>query len=505
MEHERFVYVLDQEGNPLMPTKRYGWVRRALKSGRAQAVRRKPFTIRLCYEPETHEVQSVVLGVDPGRTNIGLAAVREDGTCLYNAQCRTRNKDIPKLMRERKAHRSASRRGERKCRQRRAKKFRTMFEAEKRMRHIKGYGEDGTMVLNGIINTEARFLNRKRPQGWLTPTATQLLRTHLNLIGKAVKLLPVSRVVLEVNKFAFMELDRPELKHWQIDFQKGPLCQTGGVKDAVRIQQEGQCLLCKKPIDHFHHIVPRSKGGSDTVTNIAGLCAKHHALVHTDAKAAERLNAKRAGLNKKYGALSVLNQIIPQLADALAGQYPDKLSVTYGAVTKAFRDRHRVEKDHDRDAYCIACSVMPEGIAVSLPDPGDYYEIRQFRDHDRAVIKRQTERTYYLDGKKVAANRRKRTEQKEDSLHEWFVKTVKAVGKLEAKRLQSKLAVKKSARAYNRPDRHLPGTVFFVNGRRYVMQGQKNNGFYVYTTNGLSEMFRAKDVVWSGHSGLVYL
>lgn len=33
----RYVYVLDVDGNPLMPTRRYGWVRRMLKSGKANA------------------------------------------------------------------------------------------------------------------------------------------------------------------------------------------------------------------------------------------------------------------------------------------------------------------------------------------------------------------------------------------------------------------------------------------------------------------------------------
>ena len=41
------VYVQDQDGKPLMPTRRYGAVRRWLKSGRAKVVRREPFTIQL--------------------------------------------------------------------------------------------------------------------------------------------------------------------------------------------------------------------------------------------------------------------------------------------------------------------------------------------------------------------------------------------------------------------------------------------------------------------------
>ena len=80
-----YVYVLDQRGNPLMPTRRYGWVRRALKSGKAKAVCTLPFTIQLTYDPDTTEVQSITLGIDPGRTNIGMATADGTGRCLYSS------------------------------------------------------------------------------------------------------------------------------------------------------------------------------------------------------------------------------------------------------------------------------------------------------------------------------------------------------------------------------------------------------------------------------------
>ena len=66
-----YVYVLDPSGNPLMPTTRYGKVRRMLKSGQAVAARTKPFTIRLAYDPATSVMQDITAGNDPGRTNIG--------------------------------------------------------------------------------------------------------------------------------------------------------------------------------------------------------------------------------------------------------------------------------------------------------------------------------------------------------------------------------------------------------------------------------------------------
>ena len=179
-----YIYVLDTKGNPLMPTKRFGKVRRMLKCGKAVAVTTVPFTIQLTYEPETKEKQDIILGIDPGRTNIGLACVKDDGRCLYASECETRNKKIPKLMLKRKQHRQASRRGERLKRKRLAKRLgTTMKHLMERM--LPGY--EKPVKVKDIINTEARFNNRKRHEGWLTPTATQLLRTHLNLIKRYVK------------------------------------------------------------------------------------------------------------------------------------------------------------------------------------------------------------------------------------------------------------------------------------------------------------------------------
>ena len=204
----KYVYVLDQEGKPLMPTCRYGKVRRMLQSGQAKAISTIPFTIQLTYKPKTHVLQQVVVGCDPGRTNIGLAAVREDGTCLYRAHCTTRNKEIVKLMSERLEHRRASRRGERLARKRLAKKLGTT--AKKLLNRILP-GCSEPLAVKDIINTEARFNNRVRPQGWLTPSATQLLRTHLNLLEKIQKILPVTDVVTELNRFAFIHFSAENL------------------------------------------------------------------------------------------------------------------------------------------------------------------------------------------------------------------------------------------------------------------------------------------------------
>ena len=88
------VYVLSVGGEPLMPTTRCGHVRILLKEKKARVVERNPFTIQLAYETEG-VTQHLYLGIDPGRTNIGAAVVREDGECMFTAQLTTRNKYAP--------------------------------------------------------------------------------------------------------------------------------------------------------------------------------------------------------------------------------------------------------------------------------------------------------------------------------------------------------------------------------------------------------------------------
>lgn len=94
------VYVLKQNGQPFMPTSRFGKVRRLLKEKKAKVVRREPFTIKLLYEPETDVVQDCYCGVDTGSKHIGVAVVSNDKV-LYQSQTELRD-DISRKMERRR-------------------------------------------------------------------------------------------------------------------------------------------------------------------------------------------------------------------------------------------------------------------------------------------------------------------------------------------------------------------------------------------------------------------
>ena len=100
------VYVLNANGRPLMPTERYGKVRRMLESGKAKVVKRCPFTIQLNYETE-YNVQPVALGIDAGSKTIGVSATTEKKV-LYEAEVTLRN-DIVELLATRREYRRTRR------------------------------------------------------------------------------------------------------------------------------------------------------------------------------------------------------------------------------------------------------------------------------------------------------------------------------------------------------------------------------------------------------------
>jgi 5-methylcytosine-specific restriction endonuclease McrA len=504
---EKYIYVLGIDGTPQMPTKRHRRVKRLLDTGLARIVEHKPFTIQLKYENDA-TVQPVVLGIDPGRTNIGLAAVTGSGELLMSAVVKTRNKEIRKLMDERRAHRRASRMGERKARQRLAKRYNTMVKSGMVMRHLPQYGEDGTITCKYIRNTEARFCNRKRPDGWLTPTVRHLVQTHVNAVKRMAKYLPVSDVALEVNKFAFMLMDNPETSG--IDFQNGVLKGYSDVNEAVYAMQDGKCLLCGKGIEQYHHIVPKYKGGSNSLKNIAGLCNCCHEKIHTDEAVQIKLLKLKDGMLKKYHALSALNQAVPYIYRELYGLMDGHVAVVGGYETKHMRASLGFEKSednqmHEADACCIAYAAY--GIEpAEKPVFTDTYTIKQFRGHNRAIINNQRERTYKLDGKVVAKNRKPRFEQTGvPTLSQWFDKQAELSGIETAEKLRSRLTVTKSTRYYNTDGRVLPGTEYMYRGVRYVLGGQQNNGHYFYPYEDRNARMRASECLVLRRGGLVFI
>ena len=490
------IIVQNADGSPLMPTHHYGRVKRMLKAGKARIVSVKPFAIRLTYQIVNPGLDTVILGIDPGRTNIGLSLIDSKGRNLGSYLVETDNRDIPHHMSNKKKHRQASRRGERKRRQRRAVAHDETLAATEIYRMLPGYKRP--VRCKGIKNTEARFNNRKRSEGWLTPTAGHLLNTHLRIVEIMSRYYPIANVAIEINRFDFAKMENPGIRNWE--YQKGRLFGFKDRNEAVFHDQNGKCLLCgRRPIEHYHHIVPRGHG-SESMDNIAGLCKQCHDLVHKDIHAQEQLKAKKHGMLKKYHALSVINQIMPSLLKALSARYPTYTTTGWQTQQmRAFYGYPKKEPDdgtHYIDAWLIAVDAM--GITpTEIPPLKKVVQIRQFRRHDRARIHYQHERAYYLGKVKVCTNRHKRTGQtKTISLAEYRVLHPHEV---------SKLTVKKSTRGYNNMKRVMPGALVRWHGKTLTVSGMHNTRYCFVETNICKEAPASECTIIRHNNGWAFI
>mgnify|MGYP002424403174 CR=1 FL=1 len=431
MKQKTFVYILNKKGKPLMPTTRCRHVRKLLKEKKAVPVCNNPFTIRLKYEtPDI--VQSLYLGIDTGRENIGIAVSDENGNCVYLAELETHNKSIKKKMTERREFRSERRRHKRISKQRKAiKNGTTIQNGEDAILRSKKGCKSKTVIYHGmekgithkvIQGAEAQFNNRKRKENWLTPSGRQLIQMHMNAIKSVQKILPISHVIIERVSFDFQKLENQNIHIWQ--YGKGPLY---GFKDYIDSEQNGICLLCgKNHIEYYHHIVSKSNGGSDNINNIAGLCYNCHYGndgVHKNPEASKQLQTLKEGLKQKY-KISLLNSVIPVLIEEVSefcinNNY--KFSVTDGYSTSLTRKQISLLKTHCIDAYCISmvnrliqCKMLPSVI----------YEQKRFKKKSGNIIHKRNSREYYVkEGDKfvlVAKNRHKATEQSFLSLEEYL-------------------------------------------------------------------------------------
>ena len=333
------VYVLNNNGQPLMPTKRHGKVRRLLKSGQAKVVNSCPFTIRLLYRTG-NEIQPVTLGVDSGSKHIGLSATT-DTEELYAGDVELRNDIVDKL---------STRREFRRARRNRKARYR-----------------------------KARFSNRiaSKREGWLAPSIRQKIESHLSTVERVHKILPISKIVVEVASFDVQKIKNPSISGK--DYQEGEQIDFWNVREYVLFRDGHQCQCCKgKSKDvvlNVHHIESRKTGGN-APNNLITLCETCHKGYH-EGKIKLPKTIKRGMSFRDAAFMGIMRWTLYRRLKEL---YPGKVSMTYGYITKNIRIRHGLEKTHAVDARCI--SGHPEAEPL-----GYRYFQKKMRCHNRQLHK----------------------------------------------------------------------------------------------------------------------
>src|SRR5438034_6551997 len=228
------VYVVNQNGHPLMPCKP-SKARKLLRDGRAKVTRRSPFTVQLLWDCEEH-VQEVITGIDKGSRMTGLASVGK-GEILLSSEIHHRL-DVKEKMDGRRTHR-------------------------RNRRNRKWY-------------RPARFRNRasSKRSGRLPPS----IKTNVEEVIRVIQQLPlpISSIVIEDVQVDIARLNNPALKGSQY---QDPTRLDENLRIACLMRDGYSCQQCGKHDVRLeaHHIIFREHGGKDTLANVLTLCeACHH-------------------------------------------------------------------------------------------------------------------------------------------------------------------------------------------------------------------------------------
>jgi|LSQX01.1.fsa_nt_gb N6-L-threonylcarbamoyladenine synthase len=327
------VYVVNQRKEPLMPTTPCK-ARKLLKQGKAKVVKREPFTIQLLYATGETK-QNITLGVDAGSKIIGLSATT-DKQELFSAEVELRN-DIVKLL--------ATRRELRRSRRNRKTRYR-----------------------------KHRFNNRKKEEGWLAPSIEHKIQTHLNVISKIHRILPISKIIVEVASFDIQKIKNPDIEGEQ--YQQGEQLGFWNVREYVLWRDGYKCQGkkgCKNKILNVHHIESRKTGGN-APNNLITLCEGCHKEYHAGKL---KLNIKRGQSFRDAAFMGIMRWTF---YNRLKELYPN-VKMTYGYITKNTRIQNNLPKEHRIDALCITGNPQVKRL--------DYwYYIKKVRNQNRQLHKR---------------------------------------------------------------------------------------------------------------------
>ena len=309
------VLVLDMLKHPLMPCSEKR-ARQLLERGRAVVHQMGPFTIRVKGRvPAGSVFQPLWVKFDPGRTTTGVAIVLEGpqgpkviffGEIVHKAGIKARLDD-------RRAHRQSRR------------------------------------------QRKTRFQNRARKEGWLPPFLEAQGNQRLHVLAKIRRLVPITDLRVEHVRFDTQKLENPEISG--VEYQQDTL-----LGDEVReylLEKWGRtCVYCgvtDVPLE-VEHIVPKSRGATDWVSNLALAYHPCHQTKGSQTAAEFRDPGLQAQTKKPVKDAAMMNATRWRLSEQR--QTTGRGS---GGRTKKQRLDHGFPKEHCSAALCVVRAVGPRG------------------------------------------------------------------------------------------------------------------------------------------------
>jgi 5-methylcytosine-specific restriction endonuclease McrA len=313
------VFVISSDGQPLDPC-HPARARQLLRNRRAAVHRRYPFTIRLknrvAAESDVHPHR---LKLDPGSQTTGLAIVQEaTNRVVWAGELTHRGQAIRDALLARAAIRRS-----------------------RRQRHTR--------------YRKPRFLNRRRPAGWLAPSLQHRVLTTLTWVRRLRVICPIATLSVEVVRFDTQFMQNAEISG--VAYQQGTLAGYE-VREYLLAKWGRRCAYCgaiDRPLQ-VEHLVPRIRGGSHRVSNLTIAC--------------EPCNQKKGNQTAaEFGFPRLMAQAQQPLKDAAAVNTSRwalwraleatglPLETGTGGRTKWNRTRLGLAKTHWADAACVGAST----------------------------------------------------------------------------------------------------------------------------------------------------
>ena len=314
---QNYVFLIDTNKQPLNPVTPKQ-ARRLLEKGKAAVHRTYPFTLILKYAINNPSIRPLTLKLDPGSKITGIALL--DGENLFwCAELEHRGYLIKDALISRRQLRSSRR--NRKTRYR-----------------------------------KPRFKNRKRSDNWLPPSLEHRILTTETWVKRLIRYAPIAELWIEKVKFDMQHMQNPEISG--VEYQQGIL-RGYQVREYLLEKWERQCTYCGKknvPLQ-IEHIQPKSKGGSNRVSNLCLACEKcnrkkgNKSVEDFLKKKPDLLKRIKIQTKKTLKNAAAVNATRNKLVKTLANLLPTKTAT--GAQTKFNRIRLKLEKQHWIDAACV--------------------------------------------------------------------------------------------------------------------------------------------------------
>jgi 5-methylcytosine-specific restriction endonuclease McrA len=315
------VFVLDRYKKPLMPCtpKR---ARLLLARGRAVVHRVKPFVIRLRDRRVQDSVlQESVLKIDPGSRTSGMTLVRAEATpegevhhALFCSEVQHRGEAV---------HRGKQ----------------TQRNARRRRRSA------------NLRHRAPRFANRAVAKGWLPPSLRSRVDNILTWARRYGRWLPISRIEVERVRFDTQLLEHPEISG--VEYQQGELA-GWEIRAYLLHKYKYRCAYCGKTEVPFEvdHIRPRSRGGSNRISNLALAC--HSCNTTKGNQTAGEFGHPEVEVTARWTLrdAAAVNATRFALVEALR-RTGVPVGTWTGGRTRWNRARFGIEKTHANDALCV--------------------------------------------------------------------------------------------------------------------------------------------------------